>query len=595
MRDESRLVNGAVNGAGGGLAGKLASALVAHGVHRNSVDDFLRRSQAVKLPVAVRDLMEDGHDALWIANALGEALSMPVFDSALVAIAETDDDWLLGEDGCLYMVNPLDERLRDTLMRRLGARILSWGVAPTARAQTITGGAHDLADEDASLDTAVDEIVKAALQARSSDIHLHPTTTAVRIRVRVDGRLTDMMRMEMGPRYLGIVNRILGRCGLPAGGYISPLDGQFIFDLGNRQIPIRVALLPVLIRGVVRPKVTMRLLNTDTTLKRLDRLGFPDSDWNPQLGRIRSITRRPNGLILVTGPTGSGKTTTLYAMLEKMVRENPDRAYYTLEDPQEIELAGVDQSQVNVKAGLTFERGLENLMRQDPDVILVGEIRNTETCNLAVRASLTGHLVLSTLHTNSGVDAVPRMIDMGCDPLRLADTLICVMAQRVVQRVCGECAVRLRWGDLATCDHFRLADAKPDLQERYRTAAQRYTKLRDVPEERDQIVLSGPGCPACDQRGYKGRTVITETLLLDDTLRDMVATNESTRAILRYAREHRDYRIMWEHAMTLIRSQVITLDEAEDVLGQPPLPAAPPSGVAHAETHGRLSSINHRP
>lgn len=547
-----------------GLVARMAGALRESGLHRNVADGFVERAQIEGAKRAADTLFMDGHHPSVLAQCFADTFGLVVFSGDTHSIAERGPGWLLGDSGVLFMRNFFDQSLRDQLTAKYNEAITDWGVLPDIHhaaddADTLT------TEEVRANDAALDQILLDALRRDSSDIHMRVMGTEARVRIRVDGRLMDVQTLKLQDSYPKIVNRILSRCGKTPGAYISPVSGQFQFDLPQRVIPVRVELLPTRVAGEVHPNVTLRLMGTSSDLKELNSLGFPDSAINPQLTRIRAMTRRPNGLILVTGPTGSGKTTSLYAMMGKMLREAPDRAYYTLEDPQEIELPGADQVQINPEAGLTFATGLRSLMRKDPDVILVGEIRDKETMDQAVRASLTGHLVLSTLHTNSAVASVMRLVEMGCDPTLIANTVVGILAQRVLRRVCPECANRLTWRQMYTLDHPALTGLPEELAQRYQSAEYAYRDLAACPADEDVVLLAGAGCANCGNKGYKGRCIITETLSLDSRLRELISRHERHSELVQYAAQSA-FVEMWGHALARIGAQEITLDEALDVL-----------------------------
>jgi len=273
----------------------------------------------------------------------------------------------------------------------------------------------------------VDTLMKHAILQRASDIHIEPTEKEVLVRYRIDGVLRDAMTL---PKLAtsGIVARVKVLSNLKLDEHRLPQDGRFKIETEDYKYSIRVSILPVF----DGEKVVMRLLPETTKAFSLEQLGLRDDG----LERIHLALRKPIGMILITGPTGSGKTTTLYSMME--ILNNPGINISTVEDPIEYRMPRINQTQVNKKIGLTFANGLRSLLRQDPDIIMVGEIRDNETAKLCINASLTGHLVLSTLHTNSAAGALPRLIDMQCEPFLIASTLNCIAAQRLVRRLCPE-------------------------------------------------------------------------------------------------------------------------------------------------------------
>ncbi|MDX8409572.1 MAG: ATPase, T2SS/T4P/T4SS family [Mariprofundales bacterium] len=350
----------------------------------------------------------------------------------------------------------------------------------------------------------VDQVIAEAIKQQATDIHIEPDEKIVRVRMRVDGLLK---RSVLIPKQLQLA--IIARIKIMSGMNITekrvPQDGRIQFPFGKRQVDLRVSTLPT----AHGENIVMRLLDQGKMDLNLNAVGL--SKINHQ--RFSSIIDRPHGVILVTGPTGSGKTTTLYAALGEINSE--DRSIFTLEDPIEYRLPLVRQTQVNPDVGLTFATGLRALLRQDPDVILLGEIRDSETAELAVRASLTGHLVFSTLHTNDAVGSIPRLIDMGIEPYLLPACMAAVMAQRLVRRLCSHCKrpVENPLQELANAGVNLKAGSNPKL-------------------------WIGEGCDACAGSGYSGRVTINEVLLLNDKFHDAIVQGASTAELNRLAVEN---------------------------------------------------------
>lgn len=342
------------------------------------------------------------------------------------------------------------------------------------------------ADEDSPVVRLVNQIIVQAAQQRASDIHIDPTVDAVRIRYRVDG----VMRTEQVlPKYMQpiIVARIKIMANLNIAEKRLPQDGRMQIEANLRQIDIRVSTLPA-IHG---EKCVMRLLDSKNAILELDKLNMSSANFDA----FTSMVKASHGITLVTGPTGSGKTSTLYAALNTVATD--DKNVITVEDPVEFQMAGVNQIQVNSNIGMTFARGLRSILRQDPDIIMVGEIRDTETAEIAVRAALTGHLVLSTVHTNDAVSTVTRLIDMGVEPFLVASSVIGVLAQRLVRKICDHCA-----------EPYKMLPAE-----------EQWFEERGLPTSH---VVRGRGCGYCGKTGYRGRIAIHEVLKMDDALRAMV-------------------------------------------------------------------------
>src|SRR4051794_5031960 len=350
----------------------------------------------------------------------------------------------------------------------------------------------------------VDVILADAVRARASDVHVEPQAGELRIRYRVDGLLRDVMTV---PRSAAAwtVSRIKIVSGLDIAEHRRPQDGRAKLTVDGATVEARVSTLPTL-HG---EKAVIRILPRSDNIPRLDKTGLTGS----QLDTLTSALVQTQGLVLITGPTGSGKTNTLYAGIQQI--STPDRNIVTLEDPVEIQVAGITQVQVNERAGMTFARGLRSVLRQDPDIVLVGEVRDQETAELALQASLTGHLVLTTLHTNDAVSAITRLVDMGVEPFLVASSLTLVVAQRLVRRPCASCA----------------ADYVPSP----RTLS--LLGLTDADLE-GATPTRGKGCGECGGTGYRGRTGVYEVLPVTAALRHVLLTTPTEAAIGAAARAH---------------------------------------------------------
>ncbi len=347
-----------------------------------------------------------------------------------------------------------------------------------------------------------------AIKQRSSDIHLDPVEQGLRVRFRIDGVLYDRANLPPDVRE-GMTSRIKVMGRMDIAEHRLPQDGGVTVRVGERKIDLRIATIPVQ-HG---ERVVLRLLDKSTGLFALEKLGFAPRD----LERVRQILQLLHGIVLVTGPTGSGKTTSLYAMLTAL--DSSQLNILTLEDPIEYQLPGIAQSQVNAKKGLTFARGLRSIVRQDPDIIMVGEIRDLETATIAIQSSLTGHLVFSTLHTNDAPSAVTRLLDLGVEPYLVASSVNAILAQRLARTVCLECR---QWEEPGEEEALRRGWTVEELS-RLRTGGER---LR---------VAMGKGCPACFGTGFQGRTAIFELLVMTDEIRDLVVRRASAGDIRRAA------------------------------------------------------------
>jgi type IV pilus assembly protein PilB len=355
--------------------------------------------------------------------------------------------------------------------------------------------------EDSAMIRLVTLLISEAVKMRASDIHIEPMKTKLRVRYRVDGNCQEM---DSPPKKLQgpIISRVKIMAGIDIAEKRRPTDGRISMRVAGQSFDIRVSCLP----ATHGESVVLRLLMKESVLINLQELGFHESDYR----RFESIIKRPNGIFLVTGPTGSGKTTTLYAALHELNR--PDKKIITAENPVEYNLAGVNQCEVRERIGLTFMAILRSMLRQAPNIILIGEIRDAETAEIAVQAALTGHLVFSTLHTNDAPSAITRLIDMGVKPFLIASSVQAIMAQRLVRRICSACKEPVRY------DRKSLISIG----------------LR--PEEVKNVTFyHGAGCTRCRQTGYRGRTAIFELMELDNTLRDMTFRREPLAELRKHA------------------------------------------------------------
>jgi type IV pilus assembly protein PilB len=348
--------------------------------------------------------------------------------------------------------------------------------------------------EDAPVVRLVDSIIQGAIADGASDIHVEPRERDVRVRYRVDGVLYEMMVV---PKRLqsAVISRIKIMAGMDIAERRLPQDGRIAVGANGNAYDLRVATLLT----IFGEKVVMRILDKSSVVLQLEDLGFLPE----QQVQVEKLVAKPYGMVLATGPTGSGKTTTLYTALNRVNRG--DNNIVTIEDPVEYQLAGINQSQVNTAANITFARGLRAILRQDPDVVMVGEIRDRETAEIAVQAALTGHLVFSSLHTNDAASALPRLLDMGVEPFLIASSVIGVIGQRLVRLVCRNCKTT------------------------YRPAADILAELGLLERaEQEEITFSrGEGCHVCGARGYRGRTGVFEVLRMGDALKRLVLEKRS--------------------------------------------------------------------
>jgi general secretion pathway protein E len=358
------------------------------------------------------------------------------------------------------------------------------------------------ADDEAPIIRLVNSLLFQAVKDRASDIHIEPFERVLTVRFRIDGILYDVISPPKRFQPI-IVSRVKIMAGLNIAEKRLPQDGRLRTRVAGKNIDVRVSVIPT----AFGERVVLRLLDQASTLLGLEDLGLNGRN----LALVGRLIRQSHGIILVTGPTGSGKTTTLYAALSTI--NSTERNIITIEDPIEYQLEGVGQMQVNPKIDLTFANGLRSILRQDPDVIMVGEIRDGETAEIAIQAALTGHLVFSTLHTNDAASAVTRLVEMGTEPFLVSSSVIAVMAQRLVRRVCPACRRSAR----PTAEVLAELGLAP-------AAASGRT-----------IYASGDGCDACKHTGYRGRTGIHELLVVDDDIRALVMKTSDAAAIRRAA------------------------------------------------------------
>ncbi len=365
-----------------------------------------------------------------------------------------------------------------------------------ALAQEVQGNAQSMSEnvdarakegDKASIIALVDRVMMDAIKYKASDIHIEPMAKGLRVRYRVDGILETVMQIssDWGP---SVVSRLKVMANLDIAEKRRPHDGRCQATVENREIDLRVSTFPT----VFGEKAVLRILDKTNVVFELEELGFTKK----VMAQLLDIVASPNGIFLLTGPTGSGKTSTLYAALKKI--DSVHKNIVTIEDPVEYQLVNVNQSQVNPKAGFTFASGLRSILRQDPDVIMVGEIRDIETAETAIRAALTGHLVFSTLHTNDAPGAITRLIDMGLEPFLVASSVLGTMAQRLVRAICNQCKEPVK--------------VQKEVLERMNATPEQIANWK---------FLEGRGCMACKETGYAGRVAITELMVMNETVRSL--------------------------------------------------------------------------
>jgi len=406
-------------------------------------------------------------------------------------------------------------------------------IAPEAAPQE-----EEIVDEDAAVVRFVSDVISQAIADQATDIHFEPQEGQLRIRYRVDGLLVPVPVPENLRRFQdAIISRLKIMARLNISEKRLPQDGRINFKAANTTLDIRVSTIPT----IYAESISLRLLNTKKEAYSMEKLGMSQEEQAAICEKLEA----PHGIILVTGPTGSGKSTSLNAFLRQI--NSSDLRIVTIEDPIEYEVAGANQMQVRPEIGLSFASALRHVLRQDPDVIMVGEIRDRETADIAIRASLTGHLVFSTLHTNDAPGAITRLIDMGIEPFLVASAIEIVIAQRLVRRLCPECA------RMQPVSHTKLVET---------------LKILQVDEtEADHVhTLRGPvGCDRCRGTGYRGRIGIFEIFRPDETVQDLILQRESTRALANKAREH-GMQTLAQSGWEKIKAGHTTIDEVLRVI-----------------------------
>ncbi len=380
--------------------------------------------------------------------------------------------------------------------------------------------------EEAPVVRLVNSILSQAIRDRASDVHISPEKNIVRIRFRVDGKLHDVPA-PLKSMFLAVVSRlkILGNMDIAVSRV--PQDGRFTIKMEDREINIRVSSLPT----IYGENLVLRLLDSSGGMIGLDRLGMRPEDKE----KLLSVMRKPYGMILSTGPTGSGKSTSLYSILKEL--NQPDVNIITVEDPVEYRIERIRQVQLNRKAGMTFASGLRSILRQDPDIIMVGEIRDTETAAIAVQAALTGHRMLSTVHTNDAAGAVTRFMDMGIEPFLISSVMLVSFAQRLVRKICPYC------------------------KESYVPPPETFA-LWGLEEYEGTTLYRGAGCYQCLETGYMGRTGVFEVLVIDEMVQDMILKRQSAQEITRVVQKEGKLRTLKEDALEKVFNGITTLEEA---------------------------------
>ncbi|NDV62499.1 type II/IV secretion system protein [Puniceicoccales bacterium CK1056] len=425
--------------------------------------------------------------------------------------SEEMTEWILAVSGKepKWHLGPAN-RISDTITQRYGVGADSLSESDIA---TEDSGRLEEAEEDenAALIRFVNEVIAKAVDDRATDIHFEPLKESLQIRYRIDGELVPIRVPDNLIRYQGaIISRLKIMAKLNISEKRRPQDGRIVYKAKNTELDIRISTMPTM----YGESVSLRLLNQKNQPLSMEELGMLKNDQN----RIKRVLDLPYGIILVTGPTGSGKSTSLTAFIRQI--NSPGRRIITVEDPVEYEVEGVNQTQVHSEIGFTFASALRHILRQDPDVIMVGEVRDSETADIAIRAALTGHLVLSTLHTNDAPGALTRLIDMEIEPFLIASAVEMILAQRLVRRLCAKCAQQGNY-----TEHY-LRECLDALN------------LEPTPERLAAKILEPIGCEACRGLGYRGRVGIFEILRVDDTIHELIVQKLSAGEIRQEALKH---------------------------------------------------------
>ena len=384
--------------------------------------------------------------------------------------------------------------------------------------------------EDAPVIKLVNSILTQAVRENATDIHLSPEKDYIEIRFRVDGKLHKIPNPPK-KMFLPMVSRIKIMSNLDISISRIPQDGRMTIKVNQKEVNVRVSTIPT----IYGENLVLRLLDTSSGIHSLDQLGYSGKD----IQGIKKMIKMPYGMVLCTGPTGSGKSTSLFAMLKEI--NSPDTNIITLEDPVEYRMEHIRQAQLNRRAGMTFASGLRSILRQDPDAIMVGEIRDTETANVAVQAALTGHMVFSTVHTNDAAGAITRFIEMGVPPFLVSSVMLVIIAQRLVRRVCTHCGEQI--------------SPAPEVLEYW-----------GIPRHEDIRFMKARGCSHCLDTGYRGRVGLYEILYIDDAVRDMILTGKTAREITRQAHDEGQLRTLKEDAARKVVDRLTTPEEAMSAL-----------------------------
>lgn len=403
--------------------------------------------------------------------------------------------------------------------------------------------------QDLPIIKIVDTFLRHAILQSASDIHIEPDEKEVRVRYRIDGILHDAMTL---PKQVmqGIIARIKVLANLKLDEHRIPQDGRFKMEDETTKISFRVSILPVF----DGEKIVMRILDESSKGLTLEKMGL----WGSSLERVHQAIKKPNGMILVTGPTGSGKTTTLYTVVD--ILNTPEVNISTIEDPIEYRMLRINQTQVKAGVGMTFANGLRALLRQDPDIIMVGEIRDNETMQIAINAAMTGHLVLSTLHTNSAAAAIPRMIDMKAEPFLIASTVNVIMAQRLVRKICTDCRKTYQLTKNQSQELMQQINFPEILEALSNSKDSETANLKKIKNLIGVDFYKGEGCERCNHEGYKGRMGIYEVLSVTEPIQKAITESATATEIEKLAKKDGMHSMMVDGVIKALKGET-TIEE----------------------------------
>lgn len=498
-------------------------------------------SESYGIPYADLNSTQPAKDqVLKIPEEIAKRNRLVVFrisDASIILTTDNPEQPYLTDADILILKNIFhgkDIKLQYSLMEDIDIALLNFSKALDTRFKKIIEEGKMIAPE------LIHEIVSDALNFRASDIHFDPQEKETIIRFRVDGLLYEAGRLTKD-LYDNILNRIKVQAHLRTDEHFSAQDGAIRYQQDEQHfVDMRISIAPVL----DGEKIVIRLLAEYVRSFALADLGLSKTHQS----KIIEYSKKPYGMILVAGPTGSGKTTTLYALLKML--NSPEVNIATIEDPVEYKIVGVNHIQVNPQTNLTFAKGLKSIVRQDPDIIFVGEIRDHETAEIAVNAALTGHLLLSSFHANDAATAVPRLLDLGVEPFLLSSTLQLVIAQRLVRRICEKCRYSVSYSQQ---DLARLSPVLP-----------RFFTQPSI------TLYKGKGCPSCSQTGFKGRTAIFEFIEATKEMQDLMLKNPSSRQIWELARKQ-GAKSLFEDGLEKVKSGITTLEELLRIAAPPEL------------------------